>query len=469
MASREREQRTNLIVGLFIILFVALGAVSFVIIGQRDGQWESKTTIRADFRTISGLRKGSPVQLSGVQIGTVESIDFVTATYACDPATEDFGRFGDARTDNCDPTTFCARDGQCAELEPWASKELHPECTTDADCTSDEVCITRDFRRRYRRVTWTGLDGVCARTIEEHRRVQITMQVFADKLELIRTDSRATIAQNGVLGDQLVAITPGSRDPLSDDPELRRIQSLPSLFEDLGVFRDRLDSLTDKIDSSLAGITNLFQELNDPKVIDGVKGTITNVETITGQMARGEGVVGALLNDPDYRSDFGRTLRSLRSTADGVDRFVTRANSTLKKVDANVQPLVEDARAATRSIKTLLEELKDPANKSLVAKAIYDPEGKLVADLESAVADLESVMGKIDDGQGTVGKLINSPQAHDDLVRLLGNLNRNKTLKTLVRWALEADEKNAANNPDPPATASDPRPNPETARTVDRD
>ena len=67
--ARERERRTRLIVGLFVTTMAALGFVSLFLIGEAEGTWEEKVPVYTDFRTISGLRRGSPVQLAGVEIG----------------------------------------------------------------------------------------------------------------------------------------------------------------------------------------------------------------------------------------------------------------------------------------------------------------------------------------------------------------------------------------------------------------
>jgi len=444
MGSRRSDTRTRLVAGIFVVVFSMLLFASLFIIGQSEGTWETKTIIRTDFRTITGLRKGSPVQLAGVEVGTVASIDFVNVEYECEPQSEDIGRYGEGRTDNCDAFLFCGPAGLCADLETYASKGQHAPCLEDGDCTHDEVCITSDFRRRARRVTWAGPEGVCARYFTTHRRVQVAMTIFEDKLELVRTDSRATVASNGVLGDQLVNITPGMRETLTDE---RRIQSSPSLYEDIQLFRDRFDSLTEKVDTSLSGISSLFSQLNDERTINAVKGTLENVEEITRQMAAGEGLVGALLSDDEYKEEFGITLRSARNTAVGIDRFVDRANHSLAKIDDSFQPLVDDALATMSDLRKLLSDLEDPANKSLAAKLLYDEDGKMVANLEKILKDLDefsssaaSIAKKVDQGDGTLGKLVNDSKAHDDLVKILRNIERNETFKRLVRYVIEQEE-----------------------------
>lgn len=458
MAVRRSEQRIRVVVGLFVVLLAASGFVSMFYIGQKEGTWDTKTTITTHFNTITGLSRGSPVQLAGVEIGNVTAVNFVNTTYSCNEPTEDQGRFGGNRTDDCDAFLFCAPvANQCADLEEYASKGQHAPCADASGCAPDEVCVTKEFRRRARRVPWSGPDGVCARYSVEHRRVEVQMTIRADTLKLIRTDSRATVASNGVLGDQLVNITPGQLEPL--DPDDRRIQSTPSLIEDINLFRDRFDGVTDKVDDALQGISSLFSELNDQRTIAAVKGTLDNIEEITRQMAEGDGLAGALLSDSQMKKDFGLTLRSARDTAHGVDAFVGSANRTLGKIDDKVSPVLDDMGETFGDIKRVITDLKNPANKSLLAKLIYDENGQLTQDLQATVADLKdaagnvkSVAARVDAGEGTLGRLISDSKVHDELVKLLSNLDRNKGLKRVVRYALELED--VPDEGDPPAESA---------------
>lgn len=448
MARKMSEGRTRLIVGIFILVLSALALLSLFIIGQSEGSWKSRTIIRTDFRTITGLRKGSPVQLAGVEIGNVEAITFVARRYQCDPLTEDIGRWGSGRTDNCDEFLFCSPSGECAELEAYASRSMHAPCLSSDDCSEDEICVTKDFRQRARRVQWNGPDGVCARSSTEHRRVEVAMSVFEDKLEIVRTDSTATVASNGVLGDQLVNITPGSRRRLDEvPPEERRIQSTPSLYEDIELFRERIDGLTNKVDDSLAGISSLFSELNDERTVAAVKGTIENVNEISRQIAEGEGMVGALLNDEQYKRDTGEAIHAVRRTAEGAHRFIDDANRSIHRIEKELEPAIADTRSVLANVAQLLEGLKDPNNESVARKLLYDKDGKWAQDLEGTLANAKEITERsariakrIEDGEGTIGKLINDSKPHDDLVKILGNVERNNTWKRVIRYAIELDE-----------------------------
>ncbi len=435
---RKSEVRLNLIVGAFVLGLGFLLILSIFIIGQGKGTWKEKALIAADFRQVSGLKKGSPVQLEGIEIGVVQDREFVEIEYACNPLTEDRGRFNQGRTDDCDRTMFCSPEGKCAELEPYSSnKELHPPCEEDAQCREDEVCVTADFRRRYRRVSWTGNTGVCDGYTTSHKRIRVTLSVFKDSLKHVRDDSRATVSQNGLLGDQLVQISVGRGAQVQPGG---RIQTTPTLLEELDNVKERLDGVFGKVEETIGGIAELATALGDEKTVRNVQGLLANINEVSRQIAEGKGLVGALLNDEGYVKDFASTLRSVRDTAAGVNGFVSKARSSMSKIDDNLQPLVDDGRKVLTDVSNVLKDVKDPNNKSLVAKLLYDPKGDMVKDLEDTLDNVQKVLATIEQGDGTLGKLLKDPKAYDDLVKILGNIERNNTIKRLVRFVVEKDE-----------------------------
>ena len=448
---RREEQRTNFIVGIFVVSFGALLIASLFVIAISEGVLEKKTLIRAHFRTVSGLTKASKVQLAGKEIGVVEEVTFISPTYPCNPVSEDLGRFDETRSDDCEPSLFCAgipSGGMCAELEDFnGDPRAYAGCADDSSCAEGEVCVTRQFRLRYKRVRWSGAEGVCVPFNTEHRRVEVSMRIDEDKLQYIRQDSRATVASNGVLGDQLINISVGSSE-VRIEPN-GRIQSTPSLMEELNTFKDQIGGIIDKVDTSLAGISGLFTSLNNDNTKRDLQGILANANEITRQIKDGEGLVGALFNEPEYKDDFGRTLRSVRHSAGQLDE-------TLSTINNQAGPALRNVSRAADSVSDILEGLEDPSNQSVIGRALHDPQmGQDAADaVKNAAATVESAHQAINDlqvvvaevrqsvtaGEGTIGKLLKDPKAYDDLVKLLGNIERVNVVKKLVRFVIEQDE-----------------------------
>ena len=65
---------------------------------------------------------------------------------------------------------------------------------------------------------------------------------------------------------------------------------------------------------------------------------------------------------------------------------------------------------------------------------------KSLDNIEDASGSAAKVLAKIDKGEGTMGKLVNDSKPHDDLVKILKNLERNNSFKRLTRYVIELDE-----------------------------
>jgi phospholipid/cholesterol/gamma-HCH transport system substrate-binding protein len=64
-----------------------------------------------------------------------------------------------------------------------------------------------------------------------------------------------------------------------------------------------------------------------------------------------------------------------------------------------------------------------------------------IANFESMSKNMKEISSTIEQGEGSVGGLINDPTVYYDLMTLLGNANRNKILRTVIRATLATNEK----------------------------
>jgi phospholipid/cholesterol/gamma-HCH transport system substrate-binding protein len=96
-------------------------------------------------------------------------------------------------------------------------------------------------------------------------------------------------------------------------------------------------------------------------------------------------------------------------------------------------------------LSVLLKNLNANNNSAqLMKNAVLSSEAmsKLLADpnIKTSFAHLKNILKKIDNGQGTMGQLVNDPSLHEHLVRLLGESPRNSYLKPLLREAIKQNE-----------------------------
>ena len=75
---KEKNYKWKL--GLFsiVMLAVAVGAIYYV--GKQRNKFGSTVTVRAQFKSVSGLKTGSNVLVGGIEVGTVDDIALITDT-----------------------------------------------------------------------------------------------------------------------------------------------------------------------------------------------------------------------------------------------------------------------------------------------------------------------------------------------------------------------------------------------------
>ncbi|MGH8371219.1 MAG: MlaD family protein [Gammaproteobacteria bacterium] len=187
----------------------------------------------------------------------------------------------------------------------------------------------------------SGLDvgSVSKLGITPDNRIAITMQVLEKFHKLIRTDSKAGLSKLSVLGNTAIEITAGSanKPPIPDGATL-------TLEEPLSVDQilAQVAPVLDNVKATLARLDQISTQI-DPKqvgqIVQNLAAVSANLKSVSGQMASGNGSIGKLLYDPRTEANLTGAIQSL--------------NTSLK----NLQPLVQNANAASAQLPQLVNQL----------------------------------------------------------------------------------------------------------------
>jgi hypothetical protein len=60
--------------------------------------------------------------------------------------------------------------------------------------------------------------------------------------------------------------------------------------------------------------------------------------------------------------------------------------------------------------------------------------------IKSAIGHLDSILQKVDQGQGSLGAFINDPGLYDDAKAVVGQVNRNRIMRNLIRQTIKDNE-----------------------------
>lgn len=192
---------------------------------------------------------------------------------------------------------------------------------------------------------------------EPTRTIRVNFNVKKDATNLLRSDSSAEIATQGVLGDKYVSVLAGSADKPVLEPD-SEVPNRPS--QGFSQFLSKSDALVANLDSLVKTLDRVMKnfEANNRSEI--------------------------------FFKGLAETSRNLSSVTNKLDHEF------------------EDLR------------------------------------IRKITRHLEGILEKINNGTGTLGALVNDPSLYDDAKKLVGETNRNRIVRNLVRQTLkDADQKNA--------------------------
>jgi len=242
--------------------------------------------------------------------------------------------------------------------------------------------------------------------------VEVTMRVGLQYLNALHTDSTASIAQAGVLGDSYVDIDSAhATGPAPAENAEFKASGSPSIQDvirtsDASIIQ--LQGLLRKIEISVDSINNgrgtVGELLNNRELGRKITTIADDLETITGAIAQGKGSLGKMITD---------------------DTLYTRASSAIDRLDKITTALEEGKGSAGKLLKddTLYNNLNAAAaNANQMAAEINAGKGALgklakdaefAAKLDDTVSRLDSILKGIDEGKGTLGQLAQNRALYD--------------------------------------------------------
>src|SRR5437868_3916997 len=151
-------------------------------------------------------------------------------------------------------------------------------------------------------------------------KVRVTMKIHSDAF--VKTDSKAAIKFTGLMGQNFVAVQFGSADaPKAIDGTVLETEEQPDL-----------NAIMVKLDNAAAGIQNLTKSFTGDTInnllgpmTDLIKqnsghitAAISNLESISGQIASGQGTVGKLIYEDTLYASANTTVSNVQHVVDTI-------------------------------------------------------------------------------------------------------------------------------------------------------
>jgi phospholipid/cholesterol/gamma-HCH transport system substrate-binding protein len=251
------------------------------------------------------------------------------------------------------------------------------------------------------------------------RRTLVRAKVAIEKRvqEAIHEDADFYVTTQGVLGEQFMAVEPGS-------PQKPVIQENTIVK---GIDPPRLDLFLAKayelLDTTMNGIRNNRELISDiatntAGLLKNLNGVLTdNRERINRTVANLEALsaeANQLTHDVKVRYvDNPKIMR----TIDNIDRIS-------QDLQRDSGPLLKDAKEAMANINRVSATVGSPEEQAKLKKTL-DEVAQLATRANATAADAQAIVTHIKKGEGTVGSLVMDEAIYDDVQEMVRDLKHN--------------------------------------------
>lgn len=246
--------------------------------------------------------------------------------------------------------------------------------------------------------------------------VRAELSIYKKIKSSIHDDALFYVTTQGVLGEQFLAIDPGSPDhPILAEESIVK-----------GIDPPRLDLFLAKayelLDTALTGIQNnraLIGEIadNTAKLLKGLATVVTEhkerIDRIVVNLEQLSVESVGLVHDARARVNDPRVTRSLEN--------IERISTDLQRESG---PLLKDAREGMANLNRATALVGDPKEQERYRRALHDL-AELLGRANVAAADAQAVVAKIKKGEGTVGALVMDEEIYDDIQEMVRDLKHN--------------------------------------------
>ncbi len=364
--------KSDIKVGAFVLFGLVLAALVIFLIGDARRVFERAQKYHLAFEDIAGLKKGAPVQMGGLMIGHVETIDY--------------------SKDSADP------------------------------------------------------------------RIYVTIDIVAGAAPRLRTDSVATIVNKGFLGDKMLMLTRGASSDVV--PSGGTVKT-----EEPADFMKALGQIGGEAEATMGDVKRVASALADEKLHADLRAGVKKVDRLLGEVVDGQGYPHRFLSDPEEAKRISRTIDNLDKTTAELALALRDVRQITEQVKTGpgfahdliygegVSKPLGQLGSAAEEVSLSMRELR--TGSGFAHDVLFGGKGvpgDALSNVTAMTADLREIVKGIKQGKGTLGALLVDPSVYEDVKRLIGNVERNAVLRSLVRYSIQQNEGQAPRAPEVPAS-----------------
>jgi len=247
------------------------------------------------------------------------------------------------------------------------------------------------------------------------QQIEVTLEVSQDVRHLITDTSMASMGSLSLLGEPLIAISPGvGGTPLADNAYLKTSASAGALADVAASAGATMDQVRQMLTDVQAGKGVLGKLVTDEVLYAEFTTLLQSANKVATQVNSGKGTVGSLLNDPAAYNSMKASLDDLQAMTSKIQR----GEGPLGKLFAD-EALAKSMTGTAANLETMTGRLT--RSEGTVGKLINDSE--LYNRLDGLTTRLDSLVSGLSTGEGTAGKLLQDKALYDNMNQAATSLN----------------------------------------------
>ncbi|MBK6444578.1 MAG: MCE family protein [Bacteroidetes bacterium] len=232
-------------------------------------------------------------------------------------------------------------------------------------------------------VRFSGIDVGTVKKLEivNDTTVKVTMQMDENLTRFIRINSVASIGTDGLMGNKLINIDPGTQDA-------QQIADGTTIPSSKGVDTEQMLRTLNQTNQNVSMISE-------------------DLRILTGNINKSRGTLYTVLMDTTLAYSLKHTLTNIEVISSNLGNFTSELSAVVKGVQdgqGTLGGLLNDSSSISKSFKNSLVQIEESSK-----------------NLNSITLELKTAMDKINSGQGPAGVLANDQVAAEHLKRTLAN------------------------------------------------
>ncbi|MFN7979915.1 MAG: MlaD family protein [Vicinamibacterales bacterium] len=333
---------SELKIGMLTVFALAMAGIMVFAVGGAGGFAWQRYPLKARFANIATVKSGTPVRLSGIEIGTVTQVDFA---------------------------------GSGAEAWFEVSKDVRPLITDRSVAVIGAISMLGEgalditsgpggtpiadwgyVRTGVDPSSFSSVAATAGESLSEVGKLMADLRAGKGSMGKLLTDDAAYRDLDALM----IATTRVAEAVQKGRGTMGRLVNDPKIYEELAASTADLHSITGRL---ARGEGSLGQLLQDPALARSATAAAANLDAVSGRLARGEGTAGKLLTDDQLYA----RLASMTTHLDEVTARLAAGQGTAGLLLQDRQ-LYENMSHAVTEARGLLSDIRKDPKKYLNVK-----------------------------------------------------------------------------------------------------